>query len=348
MPKTKIICTIGPASWEPSVLEELINAGMNIARLNMSHGVHEKLELTIKQIRDISTRRGLKVAILGDLQGPKIRLGEFDTEPVELKPGAEFILSTQPLKGTIDKASVNYPGLPQDVKPGGKVFLNDGQVQLEVLETSEEEVRTKVLVGGEISSHKGVNLPGTEVSLPPLTEKDHTDLKFLVKQNVDYIACSFVRTKENIMEINNAIASLGAEIPLIAKLETVQGVSNFKSIMEACYGIMLARGDMAVEMPYENIPIVQKVVINTATELQKPVIVATQMLESMTHGSIPTRAEMTDVSNAVIDGAWGVMLSGETASGEHPIEVVKAMVKLVKRAEQAIADGKLDRSDLQL
>ncbi len=345
MPKTKIICTIGPASQDLEVLEKLADAGMNIARINMSHGTLAQHRITIDNIRKVAVRTGVPIAILGDLQGPKIRLGEFASE-VELLAGDEFTLTTHPVQGTSVKASVDYAELPQDVRPGSIVFINDGQVQLEVIATGAEEVRTRVVVGGPINSRKGVNLPGTEVSLPPLTAKDKSDLQALVEQNVDYLACSFIRTRENLLEIKQAMLSLGADIPLIAKLETVQGVVNFRSIMESCFGVMLARGDMAIEMPLENIPIVQKVVCKTAGQLNKPVIVATQMLESMTHGLIPTRAEITDVANAVLDGAWGIMLSGETASGEHPAEVVKTMVKIAERIERAMEDGRIDAQDL--
>ncbi len=345
MRKTKIICTIGPASRDAKTLAQLIASGMNIARLNMSHGEHEEHRQVMSLIRELSGKQGLPVAILGDLQGPKIRLGEI-MDSQWLQEGEIFILTEEQVLGNSKKACVDHPDFCDDVFPGGKVYINDGLIQLEVLDVSNNEAKTRVVVGGELKAHKGVNLPGAKVSLPPLTDKDHVDLKFLMDEGVDFIACSFIRTEDNIKAIKQIMLEREKDIPLIAKLETREGISNSRSILDISAGIMVARGDLAVELPFEEIPLIQKVLLELGKEMRKPVIVATQMLESMTERPTPTRAEMTDVANAVIDGAWAVMLSGETAAGRYPVEAVKAMVRLVERTEEALEDGKIGFEDL--
>lgn len=345
MRKTKIICTIGPASEGPDILEELASEGMDIARINMSHGDHEEQARIIRSVRQLQEHKGQEVAILGDLQGPKIRLGEI-AESVQLQAGAEFVLTVEPVSGNGMKASVDHPGFCQDVFPGSKVYINDGLIRLEVIEVGEKDVKTKVIAGGELKSHKGVNLPGSKVSVPALTDKDRRDLCFLAAQEVDYVACSFVRTAENIAAVKHNLREMGKQIPLIAKVETREGIVNAGPIFREAHGVMIARGDMGVELPFEEIPLVQKVLVNLGKQMGKPVIVATQMLESMTGNLTPTRAEMTDVANAVIDGAWAVMLSAETASGRHPVEAVKAMRRLIERTESALADGEISFEDI--
>ncbi len=347
MRRTKIICTLGPASRSRETLVELIEAGMDIARINMSHGLYEEHGETIELVRELAAQTGRRVEILGDLQGPKIRLGEVAGTP-RLERGQKFVLSVEPHKGDADGASVDYAGFCQDVLPGGKIYINDGLIELKVIAVKDKEVRTEVISGGEIKSHKGVNLPGAKLNLPAFTAKDRRDLGFLTSKGVDYIACSFIRRAENILDIKEAITESGADTPLIAKLETGEGVSNSRQIMEAAAGIMIARGDMAVELPFEEIPLIQQILLDLGREMDKPVIVATQMLESMLENPTPTRAEMTDVSNAVRYGAWAVMLSAETAAGRHPVEAVKVMARLAAKTEAALADGKIDLEDLDL
>ncbi len=347
MRRTKIICTIGPASRSRDTLAELIAAGMDIARINMSHGLYEEHSETIELVRELAALAGRRVEILGDLQGPKIRLGEISGSP-SLQTGQEFVLSVEPRSGDAGGASVDYPGFCQDVPPGGKIYINDGLIELKVLAVNSKEVRTEVISGGELKSHKGVNVPGAKLNLPAFTAKDQRDLVFLTTAGVDYIACSFIRKAENILTIKKAIREAGKDTPLIAKLETGEGVSNSRQIMEEAAGIMIARGDMAVELPFEEIPLVQQILLDLGREMNKPVIMATQMLESMLENPSPTRAEMTDVSNAVSNGAWAVMLSAETAAGKHPVQAVNVMARLVERTEAALADGKIDFEDLDL
>ncbi|MFP3663788.1 pyruvate kinase [Priestia sp. SIMBA_032] len=324
------ICTIGPASNKKDVLERLLGKGMTIARLNLSHGSHESHKTIIDTLRSLNS----SVQILGDLQGPKIRLGVIKSKEVVLKEGASFILYTEQVSGNEKGASVDYKSIVKDVQTGSKILMNDGQVELVVERVEEDTLVTKVKKGGSISSHKGVNLPGARVRLPAITEKDKKDIVFLLKEKVDFLACSFVRTPEHLKDIKNFIYLKHLNAPkLIAKVETMEAIENFKKICEEGDGIMIARGDLGVELPYEWIPLLQKILIHECRMQNKYVITATQMLQSMVRSAIPTRAEVTDVFQAVLDGTNAVMLSGETAAGKYPIESMETLYKISHFAE---------------
>ena len=359
MPSTKIICTIGPASSSEDILEQLMLAGMNVARLNFSHGTHEEHAEVIARIRALATKLGLPVAILQDLQGPKIRTGELrDHQPVTLTVGAAFILTTRPIIGDASQVSTTYQHLPQDVKPGDHILMADGLLELVVTDTSATDVYCRVLHGGTLGEHKGINLPGVAVSAAALTEKDKDDLRFGVSQGVDFVALSFVRTpgdlqaaRDIIAEMNGATsgkrASSGRRVsareqakgvsapPLIAKLERPEAIAHLDAILDAADGVMVARGDLGVELAPEKVPLIQKQIIRRANEFGIPVITATQMLESMVSQPRPTRAETSDVANAVLDGTDAVMLSEETASGHYPVEAVRMMVRVAQTTEPA-------------
>lgn len=348
MAKSKIIATLGPASTREEILTQMVIKGVDIVRINLSHGDYETHNKTFELINQVTAKTGQKVDILCDLQGPKIRLGVIEMEKVELLPGQLFTLTTKSIIGNDKRASVDHVGIMKDVEVGKQILINDGAVKLKVTKIKEDEIETIVEVGGIISNHKGVNLPGMKVSLPPLTEKDIRDLNYLKDKPITYIACSFVRKQEHISEVYELIKKIGYKnYPnIIAKIETQEGVENMKGIVDVADGIMIARGDMAVEMPYEKIPLVQKVLIKLCNRQQKFVITATQMLESMINNAIPTRAEITDVANAVIDGTNAVMLSGETAVGKYPTEVVEAMERIIFRTEKALEDGKIEYNDI--
>ncbi len=360
MPSTKIVCTIGPASRSKEVLEQLILAGMNVARLNFSHGTHEEHAEVIACIRALSAELRQPVAILQDLQGPKIRTGELrDHQPVTLSVGAAFILTTRPIIGDASQVSTTYQNLPQDVKPGDHILLADGLLELEVTDTSATDAYCRVLHGGALGEHKGINLPGVAVSAAALTEKDKDDLRFGVSQGVDFVALSFVRTpgdlqaaRDIIAEMNGATASKQTNSggraarerakgpaapapPLIAKLERPEAIAHLDAILEAADGVMVARGDLGVELAPEKVPLIQKQIITRANEYGIPVITATQMLESMVSQPRPTRAETSDVANAILDGTDAVMLSEETASGQYPVEAVRMMVRIAQTTEPA-------------
>ncbi len=348
MRRTKIVCTIGPATSSEERLEQLMRAGMNVARLNFSHGTHEDHALVIERIRAISARLGCAIAILQDLQGPKIRTGKLqDRKPVTLVDNAHIVITTRDILGNAEIISTTYKPLPQDVKPGDRILLNDGLLELSVLETNETDVHCLVIHGGELGEHKGINLPGVAVSSPALTEKDREDLRFGVMHDVDYVALSFVRKPADILETKQYMRELQLErvertarnkkhvmpIPLIAKLEKPEAIACLDEILEVADGVMIARGDLGVEMPPEKVPLIQKRIITRCNELGIPVITATQMLESMIVNPRPTRAEVNDVSNAVLDKTDLVMLSGETASGAYPIEAVQMMVRIILETE---------------
>ncbi|HEU5199575.1 MAG TPA: pyruvate kinase [Ktedonobacterales bacterium] len=356
MPSTKIVCTIGPASRSKEVLEQLILAGMNVARLNFSHGTHEEHAEVIARIRALSTEIRQPVAILQDLQGPKIRTGELrEHQPVTLSVGAAFILTTRPIIGDASQVSTTYQNLPQDVKPGDHILLADGLLELEVTDTSPTDVYCRVLHGGALGEHKGINLPGVAVSAAALTEKDKDDLRFGVSQGVDFVALSFVRApadlqaaRDIIAEMNGAASSKQPDSgghtttrerakgpPLIAKLERPEAIAHLDAILEAADGVMVARGDLGVELAPEKVPLIQKQIITRANEYGIPVITATQMLESMVSQPRPTRAETSDVANAILDGTDAVMLSEETASGHYPVEAVRMMVRIAQTTEPA-------------
>ena len=325
--KTKIVCTIGPASENPEVLEELINNGMNVARLNFSHGNHEEHLAKIKTIRRIRRKLNAPIAIMLDTKGPEIRTGNFKADEIFLKPGDIFTLTTRDVEGDESIVSVSYEGLPNDVAVGSEIYIDDGLVQLEVLEIKNgTDVICKALNNGILSDHKGVNLPGSKTNLPSITPKDVDDIKFGIENDIDIIAASFVRKKEDVYDIRRVLEDHGGEhIKIISKIESQEGVDNLEEIIEASDGIMVARGDLGVEIRTELIPLVQKEIIRKCNEAAKPVITATQMLDSMIRNPRPTRAETTDVANAIIDGTDCVMLSGETAGGKYPVEAVKTM-----------------------
>lgn len=345
MRRTKIVCTIGPATSSEEQLEQLMLAGMNVARLNFSHGTQQMHAAVIERIRAISARLGRAVAILQDLQGPKIRTGTLQGgQPVKLVDGADLTITTRDIIGNAELVSTTYKQLSHDVQPGNRILMDDGLLELSVLDKNETDVHCRIIHGGILKEHKGINLPGVAVSAPALTEKDREDLRFGVAQGVDYVALSFVRRPEDVIDAKQYIRELqlalpnGAKktpppIPLIAKLEKPEAVAHLDAILDATDGVMIARGDLGVEMPPEKVPLIQKRIITRCNELGLPVITATQMLESMITNPRPTRAEVNDVSNAILDGTDAVMLSAETASGNYPIEAVQMMVRIALETE---------------
>jgi pyruvate kinase len=334
MRKTKIVCTIGPASRSREILESMILAGMNVARLNFSHGKREEHGEVIRDLREISQRLERPVAILQDLCGPKIRTGTLKGgAPVQLVPGAEIVVTTEPVDGTASLISTTYSHLPLDVKPGNRILLADGTMELEVVAVEGVAVRCRVVYGGMLGEHKGMNMPGANLSAPALTEKDIADLKFGVKCGVDYIAVSFVRRAEDLRQVRKLLDAEGARTPVIAKIEKPEAVQNLDEILEVCEGVMVARGDLGVEVNPEKVPMLQKKIIETANRHGDLVITATQMLESMIENPRPTRAEASDVANAILDGTDAVMLSGETSVGKYPLECVRMMERIALETE---------------
>ncbi|MFY0545683.1 pyruvate kinase [Brevibacillus sp. H7] len=342
-----IICTIGPASHSVETLKELIQSGMTIARLNMSHGDHLSHKQGIRNIRQAAGETGKKVKILGDVQGPKIRLGEVAGEGVVLTEGDPFILHTKPVVGSQHEASVDYAGIVHDVKPGARVLINDGEVKLLIEQVTKDSLLTRVLVGGMISSHKGVNIPGASICLPALTEKDQNDLRFLLLEKVDMIACSFIRVARHMEEIRRFAGVARGHAPwFIAKIETMDGLRNFSQILDASDGIMIARGDLGVEVPYTWVPLLQKAMIKECRRNDSYCITATQMLQSMTEHPVPTRAEVTDVFQAVLDGTHAVMLSAESASGRYPVQSTETLNTVSSFAERVAGDKPFDLVDI--
>ncbi|MEZ7892535.1 MAG: pyruvate kinase [Candidatus Wallbacteria bacterium] len=335
---TKIICTIGPSSNSPEMLKKLIDAGMDVARLNFSHGAHETHLENINKIRKVSKETGKYIAILADLQGPKIRVAKLPDGPLELKNEALVTITTREETFGPDIIPTVYKGLPKDVKPGSVILLDDGLLELSVVEVvSETDVKCRVVKGGLLKEKKGINLPNVKVSAPSVTEKDREDLEFILKNDVDYIALSFVRHASDIEEVKGIIHGHKLTLPVIAKIERPEAVTNFDSILKAADGIMVARGDMGIEVSPEKVPQIQKNIISKCNYEGKPVIVATQMLESMIENPRPTRAEASDVANAIIDGTDAIMLSGETASGKYPHEAVLMMSKISAEMEEFIS-----------
>jgi len=333
--KTKIIATVGPASASPEVIEGLMSAGANVLRLNLSHGTREGHELVITTIRKVSGKLGLPVAILLDLQGPKIRVGRLKTPSIELVPGQVISISATDLDGDDKAISTTYAGLYRDVKPGDRILMDDGLIEVKVLGLEGQTIRSVVVYGGTLKEKKGMNLPGVDVSAPCLSEKDAADLEFGIGQGVDYVALSFVRKASEISSLKERIRARGADIPVIAKIEKAEAIEGLEAILEESDGIMIARGDLGVELSTEEIPVLQKKLITRANEAGKIVITATQMMESMIENPRPTRAEASDVANAVFDGTDALMLSGETAVGKYPVKAVEIMVKVALEAEQA-------------
>jgi pyruvate kinase len=349
MPRAKIVCTLGPATSTPERIGELIDAGMNVARLNFSHGTHEDHGKVLGHVRAEAERRGKAIAVLLDLQGPKIRTGKFVNGQIELRPGAEFTITTEQLLGDERRCSTTYAMLPRDVKPGDQILLDDGYLSLAVTSVTEHEVRTVVVTGGVLKNNKGINLPGIEVSAPALTEKDRQDIGFALRFNVDYVALSFVRRAEDVVEAKRLLSVDQVSIPVIAKIEKPQALERLGDIIDAADGVMVARGDLGVELGPEKVPLWQKRIIDETNRRGKIVITATQMLESMITAPRPTRAEASDVANAVLDGTDALMLSGETASGVHPIEAVRTMARIIVEIERsAYYRANIEVPELQL
>lgn len=335
--RTKIIATIGPASSSPTVIARLIHAGMDAARLNFSHGDRKDHLQRIRFIRVEAEKTGKQIAIIQDLQGPKLRVGVMRNDAVTLKRGDKITLTTKKIIGTNTLVSVTYPSLTKDLQAGDIILLDDGRLELRVTKKNIEGLTCKVVRGGVLKSHKGVNLPGAQLSLPSLSRKDKDDLRFGVKQGVDYIALSFVRTANDIHRARRFIKSLGANIPIIAKIEKPEAIQNLDEIIRAADGVMVARGDLGVEMSPELVPLLQKKIIEACNCVEKPVITATQMLESMIENPQPTRAEASDVANAILDGTDCVMLSGETAVGNYPVQAVEVMMRIAVQAETSLS-----------
>ncbi|MEU6543440.1 pyruvate kinase [Streptomyces sp. NPDC046859] len=335
MRRAKIVCTLGPATDTYDRIRELVEAGMDVARFNLSHGTHAEHEERYQQVRKASDETGHSVGLLADLQGPKIRLGRFTEGPVLLERGDTFTLTVDPdAEGDRHQCATTYAGLAADVTPGERILVDDGKVCLEVTAVDGPRVRTTVVEGGIVSDHKGLNLPGVAVSVPALSDKDEDDLRWALRTGFDVIALSFVRSGRDIDDVHRIMDEEGRRLPVIAKIEKPQAVDALDDIVAAFDGIMVARGDLGVEMPLEQVPIVQKRAIKLARRNAKPVIVATQMLDSMIDHSRPTRAEASDVANAVIDGTDAVMLSGETSVGKYPVETVRTMARIVEAAEE--------------
>ncbi|HBI03594.1 MAG TPA: pyruvate kinase [Paenibacillaceae bacterium] len=336
MRKTKIVCTIGPASESVEILKQLIEEGMNVARLNFSHGNHEEHRARINAIRQAASEAGKSVAILLDTKGPEIRTGDLEVDSVELKDGEVLILTTELIPGNEKRVSITYPSLVNDVKPGNTILIDDGLIGLTVEEIQGQNIICRIHNGGTLKSKKGVNVPGVEINLPGITEKDAKDIEFGIENGVDFIAASFVRKGSDVLEIRRILEDHGADIQIISKIENQEGVDNINEIIGASDGIMVARGDLGVEIQTEEIPIIQKSIIRKCNKAGKPVITATQMLDSMMRNPRPTRAEVTDVANAILDGTDAIMLSGETAAGKYPIEAVKTMYSIAARTEASL------------
>ncbi|MDG9704768.1 pyruvate kinase [Streptomyces sp. DH37] len=336
MRRSKIVCTLGPAVDSYDQLKTLIEAGMNVARFNMSHGSHPEHEERYHRLRKASQETGRAIGVLADLQGPKIRLETFADGPVELVRGDEFTITTEDVPGDRTICGTTYKGLPADVSKGEAILINDGNVSLQVIDVDGPRVRCIVIEGGVISDHKGINLPGVAVNVPALSEKDVEDLKFALRMGCDMVALSFVRDAADVRDVHRVMDEVGRRVPVIAKVEKPQAVENMEDVVLAFDGVMVARGDLAVEYPLEKVPMVQKRLIEMCRRNAKPVIVATQMMESMITNSRPTRAEASDVANAILDGADAVMLSAESSVGQYPIETVKTMSKIVQAAEEEL------------
>ncbi len=333
MRRAKIVCTLGPAVNTPEKIRALVDAGMDVARMNLSHGSYADHEAVYKMVRQASDDSGHGVGIFADLQGPKIRLGNVANGPLQLEEGAEFTITTRDVPGDVTVCSTTYAGLPGDVHPGDPILIDDGKVRLEVLSVDDTDVLTRVKVPGPVSDHKGINLPGVAVSVPAMSEKDTEDLRWALHMTVDFIALSFVRSAADVEDVRAIMREEGIHLPVIAKIEKPQAIDNIEEIVDAFDGFMVARGDLGVECPLEDVPFLQKQVIEVARRHAKPVIVATQMLESMISSPRPTRAEASDVANAVLDGADAVMLSGETSVGKFPIETVETMARIIASTE---------------
>lgn len=352
MRKTKIICTIGPASEGEEKLKELMLAGMNVARFNFSHGTHEEQLVKYNKVLKVREEVGLPVATLLDTKGPEIRLRDFEGGKVELQAGQLFVLTTDEVMGNAQKASITYKNLINDISVGTTILIDDGLIEMVVEEMTANNIICRVINGGFVSNHKGVNVPGAILSMPYISDVDRADILFGIEQGFDFLAASFARTKEDILEVRQILDEHNCKMQIIAKIENMQGINNLEEILEVSDGIMVARGDMGVEVAMEEVPVLQKKMIKMAVAKGKHVITATQMLESMIKNPRPTRAEATDIANAIYDGTTAIMLSGESAAGLYPVEAVKTMARIAERAEQDIdyrsrmARGHGDASDI--
>ncbi|MCH5281489.1 MAG: pyruvate kinase [Lachnospiraceae bacterium] len=348
MRRTKIICTIGPASDQEDKLRELMLAGMNVARFNFSHGTHEEQKEKLEKVRKVSKELGLPVATLLDTKGPEIRLRDFANGKEVLTAGQNFILTTEEILGTNEKAAITYKNLYQDVKEGTTILIDDGKIEMVIEKIEGTEITCRVINGGTVSNHKGINVPGAILTMPYISDVDREDILFCAKMEYDFLAASFARTKEDILQVRKILTENGSKAKIIAKIENMQGINNLDEILDVSDGIMVARGDMGVEIPLEEVPVIQKAMIKKAVSKGKHVITATQMLESMIENPRPTRAETADVANAIYDGTTAIMLSGESAAGKYPVEAVKTMAKIAERAEKDIDySGRMKKSDVR-
>jgi pyruvate kinase len=341
--RTKVICTLGPVTSSAKVIAHMVRAGMGVARLNFSHGTHEEHFAMLQNLRLAAEETGEPISIIQDLQGPKIRTGEFSTKFIELKNDQLVTITTNECIGDATKFSTTYQHLPKDVRPGDRVLLDDGKIELRVQEVRGQDVILRVYVGGMLSAHKGINLPGVNVSAPSLTEKDKEDLLFAFQHDIDYVALSFVRRAADVAHLRDFIIEngpKGKKTPIIAKIEKPEAIENLDEILKETDAVMVARGDLGVELPTEEVPLLQKMIVRKCNEAGKPVIIATQMLETMIQNPTPTRAEASDVANAVLDGADAVMLSGETSVGRYPIQAIQMMDRIIRKTEEQVAKTK--------
>ena len=346
MRRTKIICTIGPASEQEEKLKELMLAGMNVARFNFSHGTHEEQKIKLERVKKVSKELGLPVATLLDTKGPEIRLRDFAKGKEVLTAGQSFILTTEEILGTNEKAAITYKNLYKDVKEGTTILIDDGKIEMVIEKIEGTDITCRVINGGTVSNHKGINVPGVVLTMPYISDVDREDIIFCAKMEYDFLAASFARTKEDILQVRKILTENGSKAKIIAKIENMQGINNLDEILDVSDGIMVARGDMGVEIPLEEVPVIQKAMIKKAVSKGKHVITATQMLESMIENPRPTRAETADVANAIYDGTTAIMLSGESAAGKYPVEAVKTMAKIAERAEKDIDyRGRMKKSD---
>ena len=337
MKRTKIVCTLGPASDSKPVLRKMVENGMNVARLNFSHGSHEEHKAKMDLVKEVSKELGQTVALLLDTKGPEGRIRQFESGQVLLKEGDPFTLTTKEINGNQEMVSVTYPNLPRELSPGKMILIDDGLIQLRVLEVTDTEVRCVVENGGVLSNNKSINCPDVNISLPAITQKDREDIEFGIREGIDFIAASFVRKADDVIEIRRVLEeNRGNQIQIISKIENREGVNNIEEIIEVSDGIMVARGDLGVEIPPEEVPLVQKLIINKCNQAGKPVITATQMLDSMIRNPRPTRAEVADVANAIFDGTDAIMLSGETAAGKYPVEAVLTMNRIAQTTEDSL------------
>lgn len=339
MRKTKIICTIGPSSDTVERLRQLMEAGMNVARFNFSHGTHEEQRVKFERVKQAREDLALPVATMMDTKGPEIRLRDFEGGRVELVSGQQFVLTTEEILGTAQRAAISYKNLKNDIEKGTTILIDDGLIEMTVEEIRGEEIICRVVNGGFVSNHKGVNVPGAVLSMPYISQVDREDILFGIEMGYDFLAASFVRCKEDVLEVRGILKEHGSDMKIISKIENMQGIQNLEEILEVSDGIMVARGDMGVEIPMERVPVLQKMMIKLANEQGKHVITATQMLESMIKNPRPTRAEATDIANAIYDGTTAIMLSGESAAGKYPVEAVQTMAKIAESAEKDIDYG---------